>query len=157
KAPTAIFDLRKANDEDVSHSNLESTRLSSVSFNQETGLYEVKGDILSKSDKDDENSASFVKITLDDENENPRMNIKRLLNYDFFAFNMGYSTNFKDNNHPTAKLVYDITLTSNTGKVKKVENIFPSNNKNYNTDRKSTRLNSSHVSISYAVFCLKKK
>src|SRR5699024_12350455 len=27
----------------------------------------------------------------------------------------------------------------------------------YKTDRKSTRLNSSHVSISYAVFCLKKK
>src|SRR5699024_12533054 len=27
----------------------------------------------------------------------------------------------------------------------------------YDLDRKSTRLNSSHVSISYAVFCLKKK
>src|SRR5690606_41280626 len=27
----------------------------------------------------------------------------------------------------------------------------------YHTDRKSTRLNSSHVKISYAVFCLKKK
>src|SRR5699024_11530189 len=27
----------------------------------------------------------------------------------------------------------------------------------YRSDRKSTRLNSSHVSISYAVFCLKKK
>src|SRR5207249_12178418 len=27
----------------------------------------------------------------------------------------------------------------------------------YHLDRKSTRLNSSHVSISYAVFCLKKK
>src|SRR5699024_11922743 len=27
----------------------------------------------------------------------------------------------------------------------------------WNLDRKSTRLNSSHVSISYAVFCLKKK
>src|SRR5207249_8479403 len=27
----------------------------------------------------------------------------------------------------------------------------------YMPDRKSTRLNSSHVSISYAVFCLKKK
>src|SRR5204863_3565301 len=27
----------------------------------------------------------------------------------------------------------------------------------YNVDRKSTRLNSSHVEISYAVFCLKKK
>src|SRR5699024_11614885 len=34
------------------------------------------------------------------------------------------------------------------------------NNLSYQTvsrDRKSTRLNSSHVSISYAVFCLKKK
>src|SRR3712207_7971012 len=28
---------------------------------------------------------------------------------------------------------------------------------NYNRDRKSTRLNSSHANISYAVFCLKKK
>src|SRR5207253_8217413 len=28
---------------------------------------------------------------------------------------------------------------------------------NYFLDRKSTRLNSSHVAISYAVFCLKKK
>src|SRR5690242_21413343 len=27
----------------------------------------------------------------------------------------------------------------------------------HNADRKSTRLNSSHMSISYAVFCLKKK
>src|SRR3712207_6946620 len=27
----------------------------------------------------------------------------------------------------------------------------------YNGDRKSTRLNSSHANISYAVFCLKKK
>src|SRR4051812_49616109 len=29
--------------------------------------------------------------------------------------------------------------------------------KPYTADRKSTRLNSSHMSISYAVFCLKKK
>src|SRR5690625_6548298 len=29
--------------------------------------------------------------------------------------------------------------------------------KSHNRDRKSTRLNSSHVAISYAVFCLKKK
>src|SRR5437667_6473946 len=27
----------------------------------------------------------------------------------------------------------------------------------YSADRKSTRLNSSHITISYAVFCLKKK
>src|SRR5690606_40311329 len=31
------------------------------------------------------------------------------------------------------------------------------NEQNNLTDRKSTRLNSSHVKISYAVFCLKKK
>src|SRR5699024_11733404 len=31
------------------------------------------------------------------------------------------------------------------------------NNDRHCEDRKSTRLNSSHVSISYAVFCLKKK
>src|SRR2546430_11680638 len=31
------------------------------------------------------------------------------------------------------------------------------NSENYDGDRKSTRLNSSHSQISYAVFCLKKK
>src|SRR5436305_5689583 len=33
----------------------------------------------------------------------------------------------------------------------------PANARVYELDRKSTRLNSSHVRISYAVFCLKKK
>src|SRR5699024_11967645 len=33
----------------------------------------------------------------------------------------------------------------------------PVHDETYSLDRKSTRLNSSHVSISYAVFCLKKK
>src|SRR5207249_11488688 len=33
----------------------------------------------------------------------------------------------------------------------------PSGSNHLKVDRKSTRLNSSHVSISYAVFCLKKK
>src|SRR5437660_11192595 len=33
----------------------------------------------------------------------------------------------------------------------------PSRRKTRQRDRKSTRLNSSHVAISYAVFCLKKK
>src|SRR2546430_11380044 len=34
---------------------------------------------------------------------------------------------------------------------------FPTISKNASPDRKSTRLNSSHSQISYAVFCLKKK
>src|SRR3989442_2844704 len=39
--------------------------------------------------------------------------------------------------------------------MKKVEKYIPGFSANI--DRKSTRLNSSHVRISYAVFCLKKK
>src|SRR5690625_5755067 len=39
---------------------------------------------------------------------------------------------------------FDVDLTASVGEVD-------------NKDRKSTRLNSSHVAISYAVFCLKKK
>src|SRR5699024_12679574 len=35
--------------------------------------------------------------------------------------------------------------------------VDPANGDEQRLDRKSTRLNSSHVSISYAVFCLKKK
>src|SRR5690349_24947041 len=38
-----------------------------------------------------------------------------------------------------------------------VERIFPLHSLSIAEDRKSTRLNSSHVEISYAVFCLKKK
>src|SRR5438876_5235646 len=41
-------------------------------------------------------------------------------------------------------------------KMKWTSDIFPNFN-GYILDRKSTRLNSSHPSISYAVFCLKKK
>src|SRR5690349_22474592 len=37
------------------------------------------------------------------------------------------------------------------------EVVLPSNWRMLGPDRKSTRLNSSHVEISYAVFCLKKK
>src|SRR3712207_8395808 len=34
---------------------------------------------------------------------------------------------------------------------------LPADEDRYDLDRKSTRLNSSHANISYAVFCLKKK
>src|SRR5699024_4012844 len=48
-------------------------------------------------------------------------------------------------------------LFSAGGKIKINNVFFPRLLEKYNLDRKSTRLNSSHVSISYAVFCLKKK
>src|SRR5690625_6427954 len=54
-----------------------------------------------------------------------------------------------------------ITLNINLKYLSTVNNSLniPSfnDNKNGTIDRKSTRLNSSHVAISYAVFCLKKK
>src|SRR5690625_5817787 len=37
------------------------------------------------------------------------------------------------------------------------EDLYPEIKRRAAEDRKSTRLNSSHVAISYAVFCLKKK
>src|SRR5690606_36398769 len=41
--------------------------------------------------------------------------------------------------------------------LEKVERLIKSAKNQFLIDRKSTRLNSSHVKISYAVFCLKKK
>src|SRR5699024_12295408 len=46
---------------------------------------------------------------------------------------------------------------SSEGLVRKIHAIERGIAVNQPEDRKSTRLNSSHVSISYAVFCLKKK
>src|SRR4051812_49809044 len=40
---------------------------------------------------------------------------------------------------------------------KHIVNVSAMEGQFYRRDRKSTRLNSSHMSISYAVFCLKKK
>src|SRR5699024_11339090 len=54
----------------------------------------------------------------------------------------------------TSKLV----LNSDNEQIRAtIEIDLPPESKIYDGDRKSTRLNSSHVSISYAVFCLKKK
>src|SRR5947209_15900088 len=46
-----------------------------------------------------------------------------------------------------------VETSSDTRKEPAEPNVQPGNE----TDRKSTRLNSSHANISYAVFCLKKK
>src|SRR5690625_5986428 len=69
------------------------------------------------------------------------------------------SQSFLDSSYYSAKAYYDsisfhkqsVLSSPETKKVQKGLDHF------YNQDRKSTRLNSSHVAISYAVFCLKKK
>ena len=50
----------------------------------------------------------------------------------------------------------EISKLVETNEITGINNIIPSYNKLI-IDRKSTRLNSSHDQISYAVFCLKKK
>src|SRR5699024_12074900 len=52
--------------------------------------------------------------------------------------------------------IVDGRIWAGTGPVPHLLEIDPDTGR-CGTDRKSTRLNSSHVSISYAVFCLKKK
>src|SRR5437868_8075468 len=69
-----------------------------------------------------------------------------------------YTTLFRSaGNHLTYTTnTSDITLTTDATNSNAVSTIV-ARDASGNLDRKSTRLNSSHVSISYAVFCLKKK
>src|SRR3712207_8435647 len=79
-----------------------------------------------------------------------------------------YTTLFRSNfiySQPTQEekkvelLSHKVEIGENSGKfIGQVHNRI-NNNVDYVTiiDRKSTRLNSSHANISYAVFCLKKK
>src|SRR5258707_5479190 len=75
-----------------------------------------------------------------------------------------YTTLFRSQGVASSKLYgpYGFTISSVTGTTgaainQNVINSIPNQQAEFNTDRKSTRLNSSHANISYAVFCLKKK
>src|SRR5690348_17918444 len=57
----------------------------------------------------------------------------------------------------TYLMTKDAGASWNVGKVRGAESLDFRGVKAFHKDRKSTRLNSSHPSISYAVFCLKKK
>src|SRR5690242_21363860 len=58
-----------------------------------------------------------------------------------------YTTLFRSSEPPAATILIALTSCSRDTSLSR----YP------RADRKSTRLNSSHMSISYAVFCLKKK
>src|SRR5258708_29726887 len=66
-----------------------------------------------------------------------------------------YTTLFRSGREPTTEELA-LKLDLPVGKVRKVLRIAQEPI-SLETDRKSTRLNSSHQIISYAVFCLKKK
>src|SRR5688572_31940864 len=57
----------------------------------------------------------------------------------------------------TGELTLGKTLTTPARLVAGIENGVEKAGTRFQKDRKSTRLNSSHSQISYAVFCLKKK
>src|SRR3712207_6978246 len=58
-----------------------------------------------------------------------------------------------------ARGALDVPFDTSQPKARKARVVFPLLNllTGFEQDRKSTRLNSSHANISYAVFCLKKK
>src|SRR5699024_11912475 len=88
-----------------------------------------------------------------------------------------YTTLFRSDRQATAKAIINFLIKTRAGRVtilpldtlshRRPLNIWPQltglpgflgrATELIKLDRKSTRLNSSHVSISYAVFCLKKK
>src|SRR5690349_23884942 len=66
-----------------------------------------------------------------------------------------YTTLFRSNIFDTFYYTYCLCII--TCYIPSTQHVSFAVGKRSNKDRKSTRLNSSHVEISYAVFCLKKK
>src|SRR5689334_25145131 len=64
---------------------------------------------------------------------------------------------FADTWHGKYLLLDEVLSMLNRGGLYIIDDMLPQPNWPEGQDRKSTRLNSSHSSISYAVFCLKKK
>src|SRR5437773_8655187 len=58
-------------------------------------------------------------------------------------------------NHPSGSKPNGSNTTSSCSSI--LRRSAPSRTRQLGRDRKSTRLNSSHITLSYAVFCLKKK
>src|SRR5437588_3487749 len=67
-----------------------------------------------------------------------------------------YTTLFRSST-PTSTLTNTATSTATAVPPTSTRTAVPSGTPTATVDRKSTRLNSSHTVISYAVFCLKKK
>src|SRR2546426_4724360 len=64
---------------------------------------------------------------------------------------------FETRSIPKLKILRHVTSCNPHQRERHLKHLPGSNCNSYGRDRKSTRLNSSHLVISYAVFCLKKK
>src|SRR5256886_16214456 len=83
--------------------------------------------------------------------------IIRLLSFFFFFFNDTATTEIYTLSLHDALPIYEIWVTSSSREVLAITTLDGQPVGRGKKDRKSTRLNSSHSQISYAVFCLKKK
>src|SRR5690606_7448709 len=79
------------------------------------------------------------------------------LAYQGHARGIGIDEVLTINHFATGGMMPDVTLFLDVAPEIGLKRIYKNNEREKNRDRKSTRLNSSHVKISYAVFCLKKK
>src|SRR5690554_7569381 len=75
--------------------------------------------------------------------------------YLFCKNNVGFVTRIRDN--AVYSVIENLNIDKDTPSSVLEDTIIEVSFKDENKDRKSTRLNCSHVRISYAVFCLKKK
>src|SRR5689334_24528746 len=81
-----------------------------------------------------------------------------LLPYTTLFRSAAAATYFRDNNDIFKKKTDAVYIVvTKADEIKEDEDSKAELAKHFLADRKSTRLNSSHSSISYAVFCLKKK
>src|SRR5690625_5965995 len=69
----------------------------------------------------------------------------------------GIAQNSRDGSSIPATLLHALQMAWGRIGDRKTTSVQAASIKGIQVDRKSTRLNSSHVAISYAVFCLKKK
>src|SRR3712207_7806018 len=69
-----------------------------------------------------------------------------------------YTTLFRSSHHDTMYRMFGLAVHARMYVAHRTSMLSPrSSSSTGGRDRKSTRLNSSHANISYAVFCLKKK
>src|SRR5699024_11457751 len=89
--------------------------------------------------------------------ENGKSTLIKLIEESIGFENVGAFKTHDFKEYKIASAIDSLLIVDDDEQGRRIPEESSANIKSTITDRKSTRLNSSHVSISYAVFCLKKK
>src|SRR5690625_4653090 len=122
-------------------------------INEAGGLFDKKFEAVKFDNKSDDTEAANISTRLA-----TRENVVAMLGSDISGTTKAAIPAAMENKIPliSGSATADDVTIDNNGNVR--EYVFKTCfNDSFQGDRKSTRLNSSHVAISYAVFCLKKK